>query len=319
MIKLDIVIPTYNRPDLLEVTLTSIAAARLPADLSLTIFVADNNSSPANQAAYQAAMTRFPSLTLVYLFEKQQGRSFALNLGVSRAQADFIGFIDDDEKIDVAWLEVVAGYLRKNEVDYLGGPYKPDWEAAAPEWLPVHLGKYKAVLGWIEQSDRVQPFDDFGGSICGGNCIIRRSALNKIGGFSTSVGRSASNLMGGEDDELQRNLRLLGYRGMYDPALIIYHFIPLKRMTRSYHLRWAFWSGASNGVRLHWLPPEPVATLLGIPRYRYSMALSGFVLYLRMLASNAKLAQATRFSGLLDTIYLFGLLYGRHFIGVQKK
>lgn len=204
--------------------------------------------------------------------------------------------------------------MRTGQLDYIGGPCKPDWESPAPAWLPVHVGKYKGVLGWIEQSDYAQPFDDFGGGLCGGNCILRRTALLNAGGFSTSIGRSAGNLMGGEDDELQRKLRLLKYKGMYEPKLIIYHFVPTARMTRRYHLSWAFWSGASNGVRLKWLPPEPVPMLFGLLRYRFGQAAIGFSLHMRFLLSRAKHAKAISFSGLLDAVYLAGTIYGHYCI-----
>lgn len=311
MIKLSIIIPTYNRPDLLAKALEHIGSARVPKDVVLTVIVSDNNSAPHNQEANKAVVQRFPSLNLVYLLAVKQGRSAALNFAVAHTNDDYLGFIDDDEKMDSAWFEVVAAHIRRGEIDFLGGPYKPDWESPPPAWLPMHVGAYRAVLGWIEQSDRLQPFAEFGGSICGGNCVVKRSALLEAGGFVTHIGRSKGNLMGGEDDELHRNLLLKGFHGIYDPAMIIYHFIPNSRMTRSYHLRWAFWSGASNGVRLQWLPPEPVPKLFGLPRYRFSRALQGLLNFARHLVSREPHREARSFAGLMDAIYLPGTLYGK--------
>lgn len=318
MIKLSLIIPTYNRPDLLAVALEHIAQARVPDDIDLTVIVSDNNSLPEHQAANKAALARFPALKSRYLLALEQGRSAALNFAVGHTQDDYLGFIDDDEKIDPAWFEVAASYIRKGSVDFLGGPYKPDWQSPPPAWLPMHVGAYRAVLGWIEQSNRAQPFREFGGSICGGNVIVKRSALLEAGGFATHIGRSKGNLMGGEDDELHRNLMLKGFHGIYDPALVIYHFIPDTRMTRSYHLRWSFWSGASNGVRLQWLPPEPVPTLLGLPRYRYSKAAIGLLRFARHFASRAPHGRARSFAGLMDAVYLLGTLYGKLVLARQR-
>ncbi|MES2072215.1 MAG: glycosyltransferase family 2 protein [Pseudomonadota bacterium] len=319
MISLDLVIPTYNRPDLLALTLNSVAQASVPADMALRVIVADNNSTPERQEANKAAIAKSPLSNIVYLSERRQGRSWALNTGIQESSADYVGFIDDDEKMDVNWLEVIAVYLREARIDYIGGPCKPDWAAQAPNWLPVHVGKYRGVLGWIEQSPTARPFDDFDGNLCGGNCVIRRSALLEVGGFSTMVGRSSNNLMVGEDDELQRKLRANGKLGMYDPALIIYHLIPIQRMTRKYHIRWAFWSGVSNGVRLNWLPSEPVASLFGLPRYRFGQGAYGLLLWLRRLLSVKDRAQAEGFAGLLDTVYLCGTIYGKHFFNRTKE
>lgn len=318
MIKFSLIIPTYNRSDLLAVALDHISKARVPADMDLTVIVSDNNSTPANQEANKAALQNYPGKSK-YLLATQQGRSAALNFALAHTEDDFLGFVDDDEKIDVAWFEVVAGYLREGAVDFLGGPYKPDWESAPPDWLPMHVGAYRAVLGWIEQSDRAQPFKDFGGSICGGNCIVRRTALIEAGGFATHIGRSKGNLMGGEDDELHHNLLAKGFHGIYDPALIIYHFIPNSRMTRSYHLRWSFWSGATVGVRHQWLPPEPVPMLLGVPRYRFSKAIAGLVGYVRSVFSHAQNSKAMGFTGLMDAVYLLGIAYGKFILGRKMQ
>jgi glycosyltransferase involved in cell wall biosynthesis len=308
---MSLIIPTYNRPDLLGIALDHIAKARVPADMDLTVIVSDNNSTAHNQEANKAALRNYPQLKTVYLLATQQGRSAALNFAVARTSDDYLGFVDDDEKIDPSWFEVAASYIRRGDVDFLGGPYKPDWESAPPDWLPMQVGAYRAVLGWIEQTDRAQPFKDFGGSICGGNCIVKRSALLEAGGFATHIGRSKGNLMGGEDDELHRNLMLKGFHGIYDPALIIYHFIPNSRMTRSYHLRWSFWSGASHGVRLQWLPREPVPMLFGVPRYRYTKAAAGLMRCARLWFSRAPHGKSHSFTGLMDATFLLGTLYGK--------
>jgi glycosyltransferase involved in cell wall biosynthesis len=319
MIKLSLIIPTYNRPDLLAVALEHIAQARVPADMDLTVIVSDNNSTPANQKANQAALSKHRGLKSKYLLALQQGRSAALNFAVAHTEDDYLGFVDDDEKIDPSWFEVAAAHIRQDNIDFLGGPYKPDWQSTPPDWLPMHVGAYRAVLGWIEQTDRAQPFQDFGGSICGGNCIVRRSALLEAGGFATQIGRSKGNLMGGEDELLHHNLMVKGFRGFYDPALVIYHFIPDSRMTRSYHLRWSFWSGATVGVRQQWLPPEPVPMLFGLPRYRFSKAAAGLLRFARFRFSRAPNSHSLSFTGLMDAVYLFGILYGKFVISRKLR
>lgn len=319
MINLSLIIPTYNRPDLLAVALEHIAKARVPEDMDLTVIVSDNNSTPSNQEANKAALLKFPGLKIKYLLALEQGRSAALNFALAHTDDEYLGFVDDDEKIDETWFEVAAAHIRQGEIDFLGGPYKPDWQSPPPAWLPMHVGAYRAVLGWIEQTDRAQPFKDFGGSICGGNCIVRRSSLLEVGGFSTQIGRSKGNLMGGEDDELHHNLMVRGFHGMYDPALVIYHFIPDSRMTRSYHLRWSFWSGATVGVRQQWLPPEPVPMLFGLPRYRYGKAVSGLIRFARYCFSTKPKSKSLSFTGLMDAVYLFGILYGKLVLGRKAR
>lgn len=310
---LDIVIPTFNRPDLLKSTLLSFAEATKPLNLRLRIIVVDNNSSPEKAAANKALIIQFPDLDITYITEPCQGRSWALNAGISVAGGEFVGFIDDDEKVDESWLEVAQEYVSHNSADYVVGPCKPNWGHPPPSWLPVHVGQYKGVLGWIEQSPIKRSFDDFDGSLVGGNTIVRRTILMKLGGYSTQLGRGKNNLMGGEDEEFHRRLKSIDAKGHYEPRLCIYHLIPASRMTRKYHLRWAFWSGVTNGSRLNWGDKEPVPHLLGVPRYRFRNAINGFARYLTGLFSSRMETRATGFTGIMDSAYLIGMIYGKHF------
>jgi glucosyl-dolichyl phosphate glucuronosyltransferase len=310
---LDVVIPTFNRPELLLLTLTSFRKAICPEGLRLKIIVVDNNSSIENSELNKAACAHFPELDVAYVLEQRQGRSFALNRGIAESTSAFLGFIDDDEEVDSRWLQVVFHHISKNDFDFIGGPYKPNWQSPPPDWLPVHIGSYKGVLGWIEQSETMRPFEDFGGTLVGGNAIIRRSTIEKTGGFSTELGRSGKNLMGGEDEEFHRRLDSIGAKGIYDPELIIFHLIPTTRMSKKYHLRWAFWSGVSNGRRSNWEDREAVPYLFGIPRYRYSKAASGLSVYIRSLIHPRKYESPKAFTGLMDSLYFSGMVYGKLF------
>ncbi len=313
MTSLDVVIPTYNRPDLLARTLESLALAEWPSDAQIGVIVVDNNSRP-DLSAQNRTLCEESSIAarVACIVETQQGRSAALNAGVAHSCAKFIGFIDDDERVHPRWLQVAWEYVLADTVDYVGGPCLPDWEDVPPPWLPVHCGKYVGVIGWIEQGEVLRSFDSFGGTLCGGNSVIRRLAIEEIGGFRTKLGRSQNDLMGGEDEALHRALKATGKSGVYDPRLAILHYVPKARMTRRYHLRWAFWSGVSNGVRSRWESPEPVRYLLGVPRYRVGLAARGAASYLVGMIGRKPASQSQRFAGLMDGAYVAGMVYGRY-------
>lgn len=316
MKSLSLVIPTYNRPKQLACTLESLKIAIIPNNLSIVVYIVDNNSTQENSSEYKDLANKYNFFFKVhYAFEAKQGRSFALNTGVSLSKEDFIGFIDDDEKIDKSWFEIVEKHICTGNIDYLGGPCKPDWQCQPPVWLPAHIGQYQGILGWIEQSETIISFDNFDGELCGGNCIIRRDSINEVGGFDTRLGRSSKNLMGGEDGELHRRLKDFKKYGIYDPNLIIYHHISQERMTFRYHLRWAFWSGASNGIRIknNKDTKEDVPHLFGIPRYWFSKAMVGIVQFSQQLISFDVRKHPKGICGAMDFAYFLGFFYGRHF------
>ena len=312
MLSIAIVIPTFNRSDWIESTLESIKLAEVPHGICFRVIVVNNNSTTSHGEKYKSLSTRYKNaFDIDYLFEKRQGRSHALNRGIAESSEEIIAFIDDDERIDAQWLSALASNFKDTTLDYLGGPYLPDWEGVPPPWLPAHIGQYQGLLGWIEQSKNRINFDDFRGELCGGNCAIRRSALPQGEAFNTALGRKGKDLAGGEDGEFHRRLKINKKCGFYDPSLIIYHRIPKTRMTYKYHLRWAFWSGISNGRRILSNPEskEETSHVFGIPRYWYKRAMSGVFSSLFQLIRFNFYKSPQGICAIMNTLYFCGFFY----------
>jgi glycosyltransferase involved in cell wall biosynthesis len=303
---LDIIIPSYNRAELLKRTLASIARADPSPSLDVGILVVDNNSTDATRAVVEAAMPQFGG-RLSYLLEPQQGRSYALNAGIRASRADIIGMIDDDEEIDGRWLVEIGRRFADEALDFLGGPCLPSWGGqACPAWLP---SSHRGLIGWIVPAE--EPFDYGDGTsayMVGGNSVIRRRVLEEIGLYSTSLGRTGAAVNGGEDLELCGRLLAAGKRGKYSPDLIIYHHIPKDRLVTSFFRRRSFWDGVSIGF-VSRRRPEPVPHIAGVPRYFMRMAAEGLLDRL----SPTPRKPSVRFAGELLCLELLGRFYGRHF------
>ena len=308
---LSIIIPTYNRSVQIQRTVKSLAQAELPRNLRVEVIVVDNNSRADHGRRYlELVETQRAEFHLRYEFEKKQGRSHACNRGLNAATSEWVGFIDDDEAVDSSWLMRAYFWIANSKADYIGGPCIPEWEAVPPKWLPAHSGQYRGILGWIELSPHVISYDDFGGELCGGNFIAKSDLLTKAGGFNTNLGRSAGNLLGGEDGDLHRRIKDAGAKGFYDPEFSILHSIPVNRMTFSYHVRWAYWSGVANGIRLENGDGrrESVPHLFGVPRYWFAKAFRGVIVFLIETLSFRIKTKPRGVVGLMDCFYLYGLL-----------
>ena len=302
---LDVVIPTYNRSALLKQAIDSLLRARVPAELSIKIIVVDNNSTDHTKAVINEAI-KTSNGRVSYVFEKHQGRSPALNAGIAAATGDLIGFIDDDEEIDELWYETILLAFTNREIDFIGGPYVPRFESEVPRWLPKD---HTAVVGIVDGGDEVVPFDDsYPGILMGGNAVFRREVLDRVGPYSTALGRSGTRLLSCEDEDMYQRLRAASARGLYLPQLIVYHFIPRERLTKRYHRSWCFWQSVSSAV-LDRIRPKPVAYVWGVPRYFYGRALRGML----RLANLRNREPATRFSYELSLWELAGFFYGKHF------
>jgi glycosyltransferase involved in cell wall biosynthesis len=290
---LDVVVPTYNRATLLTKTLESLFRAIPPPDLQVSVAVVDNNSKDETPAVIR----RYP---VRYVFERNPGRSHALNAGITQTSGDLVAMIDDDEEIAPSWYTKIADSFRKPGLDFIGGPYEPTFEIPPPKWL---TGNLRGAVGWMDFGDTAQPYGpEFPGLLLGGNAIIRRSVLVKLGVYNTAIGRVGNRLMSGEDDDMYMRLLDSGAKGMYFPDLVVYHWIPSSRLSKDYLRRWTFWTGVSEGVRErsnHSKTPR----FFGIPRYRYGRIARALVKALQ--------EPGTAFHQELAFWSLAGLIYGR--------
>ncbi|HEX8649778.1 MAG TPA: glycosyltransferase family 2 protein [Pyrinomonadaceae bacterium] len=307
--QLDVLIPTYNRQEMLKLTLASLLAAVVPEGLSVRVTVVDNNSKDETRQVVEERREAFGG-RLDYVFEGQQGKSAALNAGIAATSGDLVGIIDDDEEVDAQWYVRVHEAFSRGDVDFIGGPYVPRWGAERPLWFPM---SYTGVIGWVDGGDQVVTYDkDFPGILMGGNCVITRETLRKVGAFATRYGRTDKHLLACEDEDMYRRLLSSGARGLYLPDLIIYHYVPPERLTRRYFRRWCFWRGVSLGMIDREHRAEQVAYLAGVPRWLYGAAARGLFRKAAGALGRGK-DPAQSFAGELAAWDLAGFFYGKHF------
>ena len=307
---LDVVVPTYNRSGLLRLTIASLFAGERPDDLEITILIIDNNSKDDTEQVVRGLQANAP-LPLRYIRETKQGLSNARNAGIAAGHSELVGFIDDDEEIEPHWYQVISREFSDPSVDFIGGPYLANWVTKAPSWLPPG---YHAAIGHVPPKPRSSFGPDFGGNLMGGNAVMRRTVFDRVGTYSTRLGRSGKGLLSEEDAEFCRRLESASIRGMYVPDLAIRHYIAPERLTRRYHRRWVYWRAVSQGVLDRELQ-EPVPYLFGIPRYKVARSLRCTLAYPVHLLLNRNPGIA--FADELAVWDLFGFIYGKHFIHIE--
>lgn len=102
MIKISIIIPVYNRPELLRKTLQSTKGIKnsevIVVDDGSTIVNAQHNKRTCNE------------LGAKYFIQKNQGVSVARNFGLSNARGKYVFFLDSDDTIT----DEMVSYLNSN-------------------------------------------------------------------------------------------------------------------------------------------------------------------------------------------------------------
>jgi glycosyltransferase involved in cell wall biosynthesis len=249
--KLSAIVPTHDRPAELRRCLETLGAQDVPAS-QFEVVVLDDGSA-TDIGAVVAAVSADASIPIRYERQLLSGLNGARNRGVAVASGDVLAFLDDDTLVCDGWASSLLRAFDELPCAAVGGKVElslagpaPDWMAARryylaeydhgpePFWLedqPVLIG-----AGWPED----QPLP------VGANCAIRRSELERVGGFRTGLDRIARSLVSNGDTEFFRRLRAAGGRLRYEPAARVIHCVPADRLTLRYFNKRNYAQGISD-------------------------------------------------------------------------
>lgn len=243
MIKLSLLIATYNRAGRLIDTLESVAEQDASA-AQWECIVVNNNSTDDTAARFEAFAAAHPHLNLRMVEEHNQGLSYARNRGIRESTGEYIAIIDDDERIVPGFISAYIS-LFDTESDAVagGGPIVPVYPAGRPSWMSRFTER--PIANTMYLGDRVREFPE-GHIPGGGNMAIRRSAVKRYGVFDISLGRVGTSLTGGEESDLFERLRLAEAKYYYTPKAVMYHIIPAEKLTMDYFSRLSYNIGVSQ-------------------------------------------------------------------------
>jgi glucosyl-dolichyl phosphate glucuronosyltransferase len=245
---ISVVICTYNRAQSLVQTLEALNGQAVAENAEVEIVVVNNNSrdNTAEAVEIAAKKSRWP---LVYLFEKQQGLSYARNTGIKNAKGDVLAFIDDDVIPEKDWLEGLRRCFAETNADVVAGRIEMLWKCEKPEWFsneitgPIisqNLGPERKK--WTNQK---QP-------MIGANMAFKKQLFERFGGFREDLGRKGNLLIGGEDREIFDRLWNGGCSIYYEPAAMIWHKVEEDRLSQDYFRRWFYDIGRTLGHEIVW-------------------------------------------------------------------
>lgn len=246
MIRLSLIIATYNRAVPLLTALESVV--RQDADAALwECVVVNNNSKDDTEERFAEFAARYPSLNLRMVRETQQGLSHARNRGIAESTGAYIAIIDDDERINEGF---ISAYIRffdaHSDVASAGGCIIPEYPSGRPAWMSRYVEQ--PIANPIDLGSAVREFPA-GHIPGGGNMALRRSAVVCYGAFDPSLGRVGGKLIGGEESDLFERLARGGERCFYVPDAVMWHIIPPEKLTDDYFARLCYNVGVSQRVR----------------------------------------------------------------------
>ena len=196
-----IVIPTLAAPRYLDVALASVMpqARELGAEV---IVVCDGPDAVA------AEVVQRRGATLITL-PAQQGLNTGRNTGIEASTGELIVFVDQDIDAPPGWLAaLLAGARAHPDRDLFGGPIRARLEGARPS-----CGRETAPITTLDAG----PEDCDVELVWGANMAIRRSAIERLGGFDPSL------LGRGDEEEWEYRYLAAGGRIRYLAAAGLDH------------------------------------------------------------------------------------------------
>lgn len=246
MIKLSVVIATYNRAEGLARTLGSLSEQTLDRDL-WEVVVVNNNSSDDTEPRFLAWQSASPGIVSRIVFEPNQGLSHARNRGIAEARGEYIVIIDDDELASAKFCQTYYDFFRAHpSISAAGGRMIPFYEYPVPQWLTPYTEHPLASTLDLGDTQRVFPRRKYP---IGGNMAFRSRVFKQYGAFNPDLGRKGSKLLAGEEKDLFHRLRKAGETICYVPDAIIFHIIPESRFSKDYFDRVTHMSGVSERIR----------------------------------------------------------------------
>ncbi|QBC43453.1 glycosyltransferase [Iodobacter fluviatilis] len=234
-LQISVVIPTYNRADLLRYTLESLVLQTLDKQL-FEVIVVDDGSTDTSEQLVQSFAER---LNIKYFWQEDKGfrAGKARNIGVSIAEGKYIVFIDTGVLLGSKTLEVhanvhsqsefpvvIIGYVYGFEVDNsLLAEMSAQIDSHTPDATILRLAEMGAhdvrQLQYDELGENISnwpaPFDIFW--TC--HASAEREQLLKAGLFDESF-----NSWGGEDVDLGVRLHLNNNQFVMEKDAVSFHW-----------------------------------------------------------------------------------------------
>ena len=225
---IDICIATYKRPAMLTSLLTSLDKQNTVCRESIRVIIVDNDASGSARVSVDQFRQK-TNLTVIYDIEPEQNISLVRNRCISHAEADYIVFIDDDERATQDWLKTHIETAKAYNADVVSGPVLKELPNNAPLWIKKggFFNHQQAPTGTILTHCPT------------GNTLVAKVCLSRVDHyFDPSYG-----LTGGGDTEFFYRLSSSGAKLIWCQEAVVFETVTNNRLTMRAILLRAFRSG----------------------------------------------------------------------------
>lgn len=197
------------------------------------IIYVDSGSTDGSQAAAEARGAKVVALDMSVPFTAARAR----NAGLAAIEGDvrFVQLLDGDCSLQAGWLDTARAYLEANPKAAVACGRRRERfpEATLYNWL--------TDLEWDTPVGQARS--------CGGDALMRRDALDEVGGYDPS-------LIAGEEPEMCVRLRAAGWEVWRLDAEMTLHDADMTRFGQWWQRTKRAGHAYAEGAALHGAPPE---------------------------------------------------------------
>ena len=197
--EISIVVPAYNEEKYIAACLEAIIAETKRTKVRTEIILVNNASTDGTISIAE----RYPEVQVVT--ESRKGLTRARQCGLMAATAPLVGYVDADTRMPAGWINRVnMNFVCNPRVVCVSGPYKYYDVSKSMDyivWCWWYLFSYPVylILGYMA---------------VGGNFVIKKEAMLRIGGFDESIE------FYGEDSDIARRISKVG-KVAFIPSLVM--------------------------------------------------------------------------------------------------
>lgn len=202
--QLSIIIPTFNRREMLRETILSLFAQTFPKH-QFEIIVVDNDSTDGTDSMVEELRGMAPC-SLLYHKKNNEGPGKSRNVGISLANGEVVAFTDSDCVAHREWLQKGAEMMTKGvgivQGKTLPSEQKSDAIITSTQRIEHQTGLYETC-----------------------NIFYRKCTLEEVSGFAEEfVGiRFGKPGVGGEDTDLAFRVMKNGWEAAFAPEAVVFH------------------------------------------------------------------------------------------------
>jgi glycosyltransferase involved in cell wall biosynthesis len=192
--RLSFVVPAYNEEAYLPACLESILAQTRELGDEVEIIVVNNASTDRTREV------ALGYAGVLVVDEPRKGLTFARQAGFAASRGELIANVDSDSRLTPGWVDkVLKEFAGDAKLVSLSGPFLY-YDLTPQQRVSVQIFYAAAFLVYVMNRYVLRA----GSMVQGGNFVLRRVALKKIGGFNTAIA------FYGEDTDIARRMNEVG-------------------------------------------------------------------------------------------------------------